>query len=412
MRLRAIRVEADVLLSTGVFTVDQATTYFQTQVPLSREEARGEVLARLAAPAQGLSYVVGKIQLYAYLEALQQQEQQGMKGREQGTDFDLAAFHASILSNGNLPVVLQKHAAGIHTALTPAFENLFTAMDGCAVPRVPPALDATSAVSSGINGVGNGGDGGDLLLHDSHLRSRLTDIISHPNRIQWLPGLPPPRPARSPASSSSPQFSGYQRVGGGGRSLFYLLVHAGSEGGARSESDMNALPIVIWLQGGNGCSSLIGALTENGPFLVRGSPRDFASPNIAASLQHNPYSLHRLAHVIYLDRPAGAGFSFSTSPTNASWANDNQTAADSVEALAGILAEYPWLCNRKVYVAGESYAGHFTVQLATVLAEAESDLCVDLGGVMVGNGVVDINQTNYAWFEAGCVLLLVVCYSY
>lgn len=55
-------------------------------------------------------------------------------------------------------------------------------------------------------------------------------------------------------------------------------------------------------------------------------------------------------------------------------------------------------------MAGESYAGHFTVQLATLLAQAEAagdGLCLHLGGVLAGNAVVDLNQTNYAWFEAG-----------
>jgi hypothetical protein len=85
------------------------------------------------------------------------------------------------------------------------------------------------------------------------------------------------------------------------------------------------------------------------------------------------------------------------------------------------VSRYPWLCGRKVWVAGESYAGHFTVQLATAIAHAEEEeeaaaarvgaksnassrllLCgATLGGVLVGNGVVDINQTNFAWFEAG-----------
>lgn len=70
--------------------------------------------------------------------------------------------------------------------------------------------------------------------------------------------------------------------------------------------------------------------------------------------------------------------------------------------IRGILSRYPWLCNRTIYIAGESYAGHFTIQLATVMLREEfKDLCVELGGVMAGNAVVDINQTNYAWFENG-----------
>ena len=70
-------------------------------------------------------------------------------------------------------------------------------------------------------------------------------------------------------------------------------------------------------------------------------------------------------------------------------------------------SRHPWLCGRDVYIAGESYAGHFTIQLATALADVENELCVELGGVMIGNGVVDINQTNYAWFEAGATHTLV-----
>lgn len=57
--------------------------------------------------------------------------------------------------------------------------------------------------------------------------------------------------------------------------------------------------------------------------------------------------------------------------------------------------------GRKVWVAGESYAGHFVVDFAHQIDAHQAELCVDLAGVMVGNGVVDINQTNYAWFEGG-----------
>jgi carboxypeptidase C (cathepsin A) len=44
------------------------------------------------------------------------------------------------------------------------------------------------------------------------------------------------------------------------RSLFYFLVHSS----ATDVDDAN-VPVVVWLQGGNGCSSMIGAMTEHGP---------------------------------------------------------------------------------------------------------------------------------------------------
>lgn len=197
-------------------------------------------------------------------------------------------------------------------------------------------------------------------------------------------------------------FSGYHHTANNTRSLFYLLVHANKQ-----ETDESApsasVPLVIWLQGGNGCSSMLGAFTENGPYL---SPQ---SAGEDATLRTNPSSWHQLAHVLYLDRPAGAGFSYAQHAPNHTWANDAQTAADSVAVLRGLVVAYPWLCGRTVWVAGESYAGHFTVQLATAISAAseEGGLCVGVGGVLVGNGVVDINQTNYAWFEAGSTHTLV-----
>ena len=68
-RLRALRVETDVGLATGLLSVADATAYLERAVPVSAAEAAAEVAARLAAPGQGLSYVLGKAELLAFLEA-------------------------------------------------------------------------------------------------------------------------------------------------------------------------------------------------------------------------------------------------------------------------------------------------------------------------------------------------------
>ena len=355
MRLRAIRVAADVGLSVGSMSVAQATQYFASQVPMSTEEAEGEVSARLEAPGQGLSYVIGKEQLFHYLQAAK------LDAQSKSKTLDLLKFHASIEENGNLPFVLQMHAAGLNTSLqesiSDGFENLHSAFDG---------VDA----------------------------SRMTELQTAPELVHRLPG--------APAGPAPVMLSGYEQVadlaaGEQDRQLFWLLVHSS----ASNSSGDHEVPLVIWLQGGNGCSSMIGAFTENGPYYspVQGSETDGAT----SGLLTNEHSLHHLAHVLYLDRPADAGFSYSGGAPNISWANDKQTALDGLAALRGVLKRFPWLGGRQVWVAGESYAGHFTVQLATDIANAEPTLPAGttLGGVICGNGVVDINQTNYAWFEAG-----------
>lgn len=60
-------------------------------------------------------------------------------------------------------------------------------------------------------------------------------------------------------------------------------------------------PVVLWLNGGPGCSSLLGSFQENGPFLfninAKGLMRDV-----------NPYSWNNFSNVIYLESPAGVKF--------------------------------------------------------------------------------------------------------
>jgi hypothetical protein len=133
---------------------------------MSKKEATSEVSARLAAPGQGLSYVTGKLELYRYLQAAAaaaaaNHTVTGTPRRGAVGTFDVADFHASLLSNGNLPVALQMHAAGVVAPddggappVDPAFVNLHTSFEG-----VPPA--------------------------------RIRLLSDDPTRVRWLPRTPP-----------------------------------------------------------------------------------------------------------------------------------------------------------------------------------------------------------------------------
>jgi hypothetical protein len=57
------------------------------------------------------------------------------------------------------------------------------------------------------------------------------------------------------------QFAGYITVDEtNGRNLFYWLIE--------SQSNPDTAPLVVWFQGGPGCSGLIGLFEENGPYAV------------------------------------------------------------------------------------------------------------------------------------------------
>ncbi len=97
MRLRALRVEVDVRLATGEFTIAQAADYLRRTVPMDPETALGEAAAFAAAPGQAITYQIGKLQITKMLADAK---------RQQGDRFDLRAFHDFVWKNGNVPLSL------------------------------------------------------------------------------------------------------------------------------------------------------------------------------------------------------------------------------------------------------------------------------------------------------------------
>ena len=99
MRLRALRVEVDVKLALGEFTLDQAAKYLQEKVPIDAQTARQEAIAFSTGPGQAIAYQIGKLQILNFLADARMQ---------QGDKFNLRAFHDFLWKNGNVPIALQQ----------------------------------------------------------------------------------------------------------------------------------------------------------------------------------------------------------------------------------------------------------------------------------------------------------------
>ncbi len=99
MRLRALRVEVDVQLALGKFTLEQAAKYLESKVPMDAATARSEAIAFSTGPGQALTYQIGKLQITKLLAEARLQ---------QGEKFNLQAFHDFVWKNGNVPIALQR----------------------------------------------------------------------------------------------------------------------------------------------------------------------------------------------------------------------------------------------------------------------------------------------------------------
>src|SRR5438477_3569586 len=99
MRLRALRVEVDVKLALGQFSLEEAAKYLEQKVPMDTQTARQEAIAFSTGPGQALTYQIGKLQIMQLLAEARLKE---------GEKFNLCAFHDFVWKNGNVPIALQR----------------------------------------------------------------------------------------------------------------------------------------------------------------------------------------------------------------------------------------------------------------------------------------------------------------
>uniref|UniRef100_K3WZY3 Carboxypeptidase n=1 Tax=Globisporangium ultimum (strain ATCC 200006 / CBS 805.95 / DAOM BR144) TaxID=431595 RepID=K3WZY3_GLOUD len=173
-----------------------------------------------------------------------------------------------------------------------------------------------------------------------------------------------------------------------------------------SQTDPASDPIVLWLNGGPGCSSINGFFTENGPFVVQ--------PDL--SLKVNPYGWNRKANIVWVDSPAGVGF--STPLQNAEYYNDDVVADRLHQFVGTFFQKYPELQRRDFYITGESYGGMYIPYLVDRIVNAPI-ANVTLKGFAIGNPLTDntidgnayldyylshalISRSNYAKAQQDC----------
>jgi len=164
-----------------------------------------------------------------------------------------------------------------------------------------------------------------------------------------------------------------------GRNLFYWFVE--SRGNPATD------PLMLWLQGGPGCSSLLGFFTENGPFQITNNQQ----------IVLNAYAWNKNVSIIYLESPAGVGLSYNA---NGQYYNsDDLTSHDSYTFMQLWLQLYPEYQKNDFYIAGESYGGHYVPQLAYTILMGNSKntiVPINLKGILVGNPYTDDNIDSYS----------------
>uniref|UniRef100_A0A8R1HG06 Carboxypeptidase n=1 Tax=Caenorhabditis japonica TaxID=281687 RepID=A0A8R1HG06_CAEJA len=149
-----------------------------------------------------------------------------------------------------------------------------------------------------------------------------------------------------------------------------------------SSRDAAKDPLVLWLNGGPGCSSLDGLIEELGPFHVK---------DYGQSVYYNENTWNKFSNVLFLESPAGVGFSYSTSLNLT--VSDDEVSLNNYMALLAFLTKFPEYQGRDFWITGESYAGVYIPTLAVRILGDKTNF-PNFKGVAIGNGALDF-PNNY-----------------
>eukprot|EP00928_Gymnodinium_smaydae_P018493 TRINITY_DN17035_c0_g1_i1.p1 TRINITY_DN17035_c0_g1~~TRINITY_DN17035_c0_g1_i1.p1 ORF type:complete len:607 (+),score=55.40 TRINITY_DN17035_c0_g1_i1:68-1888(+) len=179
-------------------------------------------------------------------------------------------------------------------------------------------------------------------------------------------------------ASGLSMYSGYVNVTADDY-LFYWFVEAAAE----APEDA---PIVVWSNGGPGCSAMEGATTEIGPLILYGAK--VSESSFTGKLVRNPYSWHKKAHLLFVDQPRYVGYSCGTGP----YVTSSQDAGvDMVAFLRGWRGLFPERSSAGFVLASESYGGHYVPAWTAAILDhnAASSEKLPLVGIALGNALVN-----------------------
>ena len=156
-------------------------------------------------------------------------------------------------------------------------------------------------------------------------------------------------------------------------------------------------PLLIWLQGGPGGSSLFGLFAEMGPFSI--------DENL--ELVQRPTTWNKEYGMLFIDNPVGAGFSYPDDLETGFCNNTKVCVADNLYwLLQSFYAMFPSQSTNPLFITGESYGGHYVPAFAYRVHESNAALArgarvrrayhmnpeavkVPLKGIAVGDGWID-----------------------
>ncbi|KAF8583990.1 peptidase S10 serine carboxypeptidase [Ramaria rubella] len=184
-------------------------------------------------------------------------------------------------------------------------------------------------------------------------------------------------------------WTGYIDVDFGAKHMFFYFFES------RQNPDTD--DVVMWINGGPGCSSSMGLLMELGPCNI-----DMTKSSTNGTIW-NPYSWNTNANIFFLDQPVGVGFSYAEYGETIETTED---AARNIYAFVSIFFDtFTQFQGRRLHLAGESYGGKYLPVFASRIYQEDqktSGVPINLSSVIIGNGITDISTLYPGRYDVAC----------
>ncbi|GMI40694.1 hypothetical protein TeGR_g1485 [Tetraparma gracilis] len=164
------------------------------------------------------------------------------------------------------------------------------------------------------------------------------------------------------------------------QNIFYMYVE--------SENAPASDPVVLWTNGGPGCSGLLGLFTEQGPFV----------PQSDGTVAYNEFAWSKVANMLFVEQPAGVGFSYGSDDDMHT--GDDQAAVDNHQLILSFLERFPEVQANPFFITSESYGGHYMPTLAKEIVDNNADGAINFKGFAVGNPYTNAFTNKIAQYTA------------
>ncbi|KAJ8663593.1 hypothetical protein O0I10_000838 [Lichtheimia ornata] len=155
------------------------------------------------------------------------------------------------------------------------------------------------------------------------------------------------------------------------------------------QPDVETEKLIIWLNGGPGCSSMDGLFMGNGPYRVN---RDLSLNVTSTGWQEH-------ATMVFVDQPVGTGYSLVDDKGYAK--NMVEVMDQFVTFIDKLFEVFPEYKEKEMYLAGESYAGTYVPYFASRMLELNrnGDKKYRLQGIAIGNGWISPQHQYDAYID-------------